>query len=274
MQKHFLVSKNGYNVGPFDFSELLIKLENRELNWMDYLFDETCQDWVMILEHSQFTEKFNSGWGRPEAQPIVATSYRNPNNKFKEKEWWVLRDCNNYGPYSYVEVIQMLQEKTLFEYDYVWHQDLPAWRRVAEVADFMPETIKTLKDSGDLGVAEIFFRRRHARARYGCSLILHDNKSVYKGHSVEISAGGAGIVIPSQILQPGQAVFLHFQPGDGVPPFNAICHVVSKQFIKTNPNLPSDGMTVKYGVRFTSISQNIRESIKTFTETKVDPKAA
>ncbi len=276
MQTKFIVTKKGSHLGPFHLDEILVKLETQELNWMEYLYDECAKDWITILQHPYFTEKFNAGWGRPEAQPIIVEpkGFKSSGHKLKEKEWFTLREGNNYGPYSLLEMIQMLQEKALYEYDYVWNQELPAWRRIAELPDFMPETIKNLKNSGDTTVEEVFFRRRHARAKYGCSLILHDNKSLYKGHSVEISVGGAGIVIPSQVLQPGQTVFLHFQPGDGVPPFNALCHVVSKQFIKESPGIPSIDVSVKYGVRFTSISQNIRESIKSFTEEKVDPKVA
>ena len=276
MQSKFIVTKNGKNIGPFHFEEILQLLKTQELDWMECLYVESNRDWLMILEHPLFTEKFNAGWGRPGVQPIIIEpkGFKNPANKFTEKEWYILRDKNNYGPYCLLELIQRLQQKSLFEYDYVWNQELPPWRRIAELPEFMTETIKSLKNSGDASVSEIFFRRRHARASYGCSLILHDNKNLYKGHSVEISVGGAGIVIPSQVLQPGQTVFLHFQPGDGVPPFNALCHVVSKQFIKTNPGKSAEGVTVKYGVRFTSISQNIRDSIKSFTGEKSDPKVA
>ena len=276
MQKKFIVTKNGNNCGPFEIDEILKQLKSEQLHWTEYLYDEESKDWMMILQHPLFTLKFNSGWGRPEAQPIVTEprTYKNPAHKLKEKEWYVLREGNNFGPYSVLEVIQMLQEKSLFEYDYVWNQDLPAWRRIAELAEFKAETIKNLKESDDHSVSEIFFRRRHARASYGCSLILHDNKNIFKGKSIEISAGGAGIVIASQALQPGQTVFLHFQTGEGVPPFNALCLVVSKQFVKNSPGRPNELMSVKYGVHFTSISQNIRESIKSFTEEISDKKVA
>jgi hypothetical protein len=268
VQKLFYLSKDSKSVGPFSLDEILAKIENREFAWNDYLYDDIRQDWIMVLEYPALTEKFNSGWGRPDATPIVTPefTFKSIENKLREKAWFALRDGNNYGPYSYLEVIQMLQEKTLFEYDFVWHHELPAWKRVAEISDFTPEVVKNLRESGDIGIAEIFFRRRHVRAQYGCSLILHDNKNVYKGHSVEISAGGAGVVVPTQQLHPGQNVFLHFQPGDGVPPFNAICAIVSKQFMKS-PTGPQ-AVHVRYGVKFTSLSQNVKDSIKNFTERK------
>lgn len=270
MQKLFYLSKNGASMGPFALTDILEKLKSLEISWTDYLFDDDRQDWMMILEYPALTEKFNSGWGRPHVNPISVKDNSDVSleNKLKDKAWYILRDGNNYGPYSYLEMIQMLQGKTLFEFDFSWRHGMPAWMRIAEIQDFWPDTIRGLKESGDVVASEIFFRRRHVRARYGCSLILHDSKSVYKGRSVEIGVGGAGIVLQTQFLNPGQSVFLHFQPGDGVPPFNAICNIVSKQFVKQAPSV-AQMASVKYGVQFTCVSQNIKESIKEFTEKKM-----
>jgi hypothetical protein len=276
MQTLYYLSVNGKHIGPFSLEEVLSKLEKQEVSWMDYLYDNFIQDWILILEYPALTQKFNAGIGRPNANPIIIPeqTYKSAENKLREKAWYTLKDGNNYGPYSYLEVIQMLQEKALFEFDFVWHIHLPAWKRVAEVSEFSPDYIKDLKDSGDVSLAEIFFRRRHVRAKYGCSLILHDNKSVYKGRTLEIGAGGAGIIVQTSMLQPGQNVFLHFQPGDGVPPFNAICNIVSKQFVKHPTDPQNSG--VKYGVKFTSVSQSVKESIKSFAEkrTSLSGKAA
>lgn len=266
MQKQFFLSKNGSHVGPYGFDQILKKLSAQEHHWMDYVYDEEAKDWIMLMEHPQFTEKFNAGFARPSSKPIIA----NPKvvdlraeNRFREKEWFLLKEGNNYGPFSFLDVVQMLQEKTLFEFDYVWHPGMTAWKRVAEVAEFKAEKIREMKDSPDRDVSEVFFRRRHARTKYGCSLIVHDNKKIFRGHSLEISEGGAGILIQHHDLQPGHPVYLHFQPGDGVPPFNAVCSIVSKAW---TPEGAAPDAPVKYGVKFVSVSQSVRESIRDFTE--------
>lgn len=265
MQKQFFLSKNGAHVGPYSFDEILRKLDVQEHHWMDYVYDDGAQDWIMLMEHPEFTEKFNSGYARPSAKPIQPNQRVmeiRPENRLREKEWFLLKEGNNYGPFSALDLIQMLQEKALFEFDYVWHHGMPSWKRVADIAEFAPDRIRDLKNSGNTDVSEVFFRRRHSRALYGCSLIVHNSKSVFKGKSLEISEGGAGIVIENNALQPGQTIYLHFQPGDGVPPFNAVCTIVSKQHVESVREVPP----VKYGVKFTSISQSARESIKDFTE--------
>lgn len=256
MVKHYYLSFNGNHIGPFSHETVLKKIESHEHQWTDYIFDESLGEWLMLLEHPEFSMKLSE---KPIARPTVGTKM---NDSLKDKEWFILKEGNNYGPFSQLELIQMLQEKTLFEHDYIWHAKLPAWKRVAEVEEFTPEAIRQMKTSKDLELSEIFFRRRHARASYGASLIVHNNKSVFRGQALEISAGGAGVLIDNPNLQPGQSLFLHFQPGNGVPPFNAVCQIVSKQFIKDS----SSGVDpIKYGVKFTTLSQSVRESIRNFT---------
>ncbi|MBX2987442.1 MAG: DUF4339 domain-containing protein [Bdellovibrionaceae bacterium] len=265
MQRQFFLSKNGSHIGPYSFEEVLQKLQGKEHHWMDYVYDDAAQDWIMLMVHPLFAEKFSAGFARPEEKPVMTQPPVDlrAESRWREKEWFLLKGGNNYGPFSYLDLIQMLQQKSLFEYDYVWHQNFNAWQRLAEVKDFSAEQVRGLKESGDGDVSEIFFRRRHARATYGCSLIVHNNKAVYKGHSLEISEGGAGVMIENAHLQPGQTIYLHFQPGDGVPPFNAVCGIVSKQWVK---EATQETPPVKYGVQFTSISQTVRQSIRDFTE--------
>lgn len=259
MGKQYYLSNNGTHIGPFNHEAVLKKLEAQEHQWTDYVYDEAVGEWMMLLEHPEFATKLAQ---RPSSKPGVTPNAIQLKPGLKEKEWYILKEGNNYGPFCQLEIVQMLQEKALFEYDYIWHAKLPAWQRVAEVPDFTPDTIRNMKDSKDTDVVEIFFRRRHARASYGASLIVHNNKTVFRGQALEISAGGAGVLISSPNLQPGQSLFLHFQPGDGVPPFNAVCQIVSKQFVKDGVGTEEP---VKYGVKFTTLSQSARESIKNFT---------
>lgn len=259
MAKQYYLSNNGTHVGPYTHETVLKKIESQEHQWTDYVYDENIGEWLMLVEHPEFAAKLAQ---RPSVRP-GGPSAPAPKNTLKDKEWFLLKDGNNYGPFCQLELIQMLQEKALFEYDYVWHSKLPSWKRVAELEEFSAKSIRSMKESKDTDVAEIFFRRRHARASYGASLIVHNNKTVFRGQALEISAGGAGVLIDTPNLQPGQSLFLHFQPGNGVPPFNVVCQIVSKQFVKEASS--RDAEAVKYGVKFTTLSQSVRESIKNFT---------
>lgn len=188
------------------------------------------------------------------------------------QEWYILKWDNKYGPFSYIEVVKMLQGKSVFEFDYIWRNGEENWKRIAEVQNFDSSSIKELyEQKEDPVVKDSFFRRRHERKNFNGSIIIHDNDKVWKGDAIEISEGGAGIVMQNSLIKPGEKIFLHVKPGDNVPPFNAICEVVSKKFTK---GVNDREAPVKYGVKFLKIHTAHLEHIKEFIKDKHSDKKA
>ena len=257
----FYLSSQGQQLVPWNENQIAEHLKAGRLSWSDYIFDEQSKEWILLMEYSPLASLFKSLVDPPKHAPKQETKTVAPIEIKNDKEWYVLKAENKYGPFAYLEVVRMLQEKSLYEFDFVWNAKLSdQWRRIAELKEFSSERIQELKQSKDNKVKDVFFRRRFARKSYGTSLLVHNSKSVWKGKAIEISPGGAGIVIDSAEFEPGQTLFLHFKVGDGVPPFNAICSIVSKQFISETEK------SIKYGIKFTSISQNIQQAIKTYTD--------
>jgi hypothetical protein len=198
----------------------------------------------------------------PKAQPPLPGAPKQkssvPDPDYMNFEWYVLKGENKFGPFAYMDLVKMLQEKKVFEFDYVWHAQLGSWTRMAELKEFQPQSIQNLQSAEMPELSEVFFRRRHKRASFNASILVHDNKSVWKGEGIEISAGGAGLYMDNAMLVPGQTLFLHFKPGDGVPPFNATCEIVSKKFMKGIKDRKSP---IKYGVKFINIAPTTQEMI-------------
>lgn len=252
MEKYF-IAHLGIQKGPWTIDEITLRLNQKNLMWNDYIYDEKNKDWILILESPLFTGLFNSSFKTPIKS---STSQKMANDPVRDRSWYILKQENNYGPFSQLEMIQMLQSKTLFEFDFIWRHGLDSWKRLAEVPDYAPEKIKsifeTLKTTPSTTDKEIFFRRKHARAQYGSSLILHDRNKLFKAESFEISAGGAGFMAPDLHFELDKQLYLHFKPSDQVPAFNAICKVVSH-------------FGNKYGVRFLHVSAAAKEKISQFT---------
>lgn len=269
--KKYIIAKDGKEFGPYAKADIVNKIQAHEHTWLDYVYDENKKDWILLIEHAEFSEDFNRTFKKPMnsssvKKTQVPASEIDPLEKLKERAWYVLKDGQNYGPFSKLELVQMLQTRTLFEHDFVWHASFDAWKRLAEVNEFDPDNIKNLRDSELAEVNEMFFRRRHLRTNYGCSLIVHDNKAVYKGKTFEISAGGAGVQIDNKAFQVGQNIYLHFKPGIDLPPFNAICQIVSKQFVDPTQNSSQD---LRYGVKFLNVNPKAKEAIEGFTNKNV-----
>lgn len=249
MQK-FFVAHEGKQTGPLSLDEVSVKLSTKNLVWNDYIYDEKNEDWILLLEFPPLTPLFNKSF----KNPILAKPVTENQDPLRDRAWYILKQNNNYGPFSKAEMIQMLQSKTLFEFDFVWKQGLAAWKRLSDVTDFNPDEVRKVFEvtAGNESEGEIFYRRRHARSEYPCSLILHDRKRVFKGQSFEISQGGAGINVENVNFEIEQQLYLHFSPGGGVPAFNTICRVVSKS-------------GSRYGLRFLHIAAEAKESISKYT---------
>ena len=258
----YYVAQNGQQLGPYSIPEIENKLTTEKLNWHDYIYDDKSQDWVMLMEFSPLTNLFNKSFQNPiKSKPVAGQVESDP---LKRRIWYVLKQNNNYGPFSKQELIQMLQGKTLTEYDFIWHNGMGSWKRLAEVSEFSVEELKSIFNANpqakDESGKNVFFRRKHPRAKYNSQAIVHDQKKVYKSVGVEISAGGAGLIIEGASFEIGQQFYLHFKPGQNVPAFNAICKVMSKR-----GNI--------FGIQFIKISGVAKQFIAEFTENISNKKA-
>lgn len=250
MQKYF-VAKDGIQKGPWSLDEITRKLHDKVLTWNDYIYDEKTSIWLFLFEFPHLTDTFNKSFKNPMQKTKIFASA----DIFKDRLWYILKQNENYGPFTVAEMIQMLQSRTLFEYDFIWRHGQPAWQRLADVHDFKPEKIKGIYDqlAADEKHSNTFYRRRYPRAEYKCELLVHDEKKVYSAENIEISFGGASFCIQNVDFEVEGQVFLHFKPGNDVPAFNAICKIVNKH-------------GNKYGVSFTHISNVAQNSIAKFTK--------
>lgn len=278
MQSKYYVSHSSQQMGPYSVDEIVSLVSEGTLSPLDYIYDESKADWMTFLEHPALGEKVKAL--KPKAPPkpkehereakVHKLEHKRSKNsdiapelqKSFDHEWFVLKGENKFGPFAYTDVVKMLQQGAIFEFDFVWHEGMNGWSRVAEVSEFTKDHLRQLKESAMPEISEVFFRRRYRRVNYGGTIIVHDNKKVWKGQAMEISEGGAGVVMENAMLVPGQELYLHFKPGDGVPPFNAICEVVSKEYVS---DLRSRTAPIKYGLKFKTLSSETQKFLKEYT---------
>ena len=250
----FYIASQGQQQGPFTLQEIEVKLTSHTINWHDYIYDDKAEDWVLLMEYAPFTVLFNSSF----KTPLAVVKNQVDVDPAKQRIWFVLKQNNNYGPFTKLDLIQMLQSKTLHEYDFIWHENMTSWKRLAEVNEFSVQEIKLLfekhskkKDAAD----KVFFRRKFARAKVDSLAIVHDKHKVYKSVGIEISEGGAGLRIEDGKFEKDQQIYLHFKPAPEVPAFNAICKIVSCK---------GD----VYGVQFLKISAAAKTYISNYAKKK------
>lgn len=277
IQTKYFVDHNGQQLGPFGFEEITAKLETGEILATDYIYDEIEKDWFMIAAHSAFLHLQQNQ--KPQQTPPHVLISNNPETQAQNvsenqiveasntssvdrAEWYILKASNKFGPYTYFDVIGLLQSRTVFEFDFAWNPKYESWSKIADLAEFHPDKIKELKNSTAPHLSEVFFRRRYIRFRYGSSLILHDDQKTYKAHSLDLSVGGASFEIDTKSFQLGQSIHIHFKPGDGVPAFNARCEIVSKRELDSSKTL--------YGVKFLVLTDVTKSQLSNMSEKASD----
>jgi hypothetical protein len=269
----YLVSHQGEAKGPFTIDEIVGMVRGKELELFDYVFDDSKQDWVLLMEFPRLADQLKSNKPpRPAhadtqvpAKPDTA-SKKGPDNSPKLakvipiragdahtiSEWFVLKGENRFGPFNYTDLVKMLQQKVVFPFDFIWHAGLTNWQRVAEIEDFKPEVIRELFTKNGKATKDVFTERKFRRKQFAGRMLIHDNLTLWKGDGFEISKGGVGVSMANSVVVPGQQVFVHFKKFESYPAFNAVCEVVSKKFV--NDNSP-----VQYGLRFLSVSQEVQD---------------
>lgn len=273
----YLVSHQGQEAGPYSLDEIVGQVREKKLELFDYIFDESKQDWVLLMEHADLAAKLKSNKPPrpPQAQPaapaanvkatvtqanpvvvpvptVETVSMTSGRDAHTIAEWFVLKGENKFGPFSYTDVVKMLQQKVVFPFDFIWHAGLEGWKRVAELNDFTEENIRQLFEGAGKKKKDVFVERQHNRKKFEGKVIVHDNMTLWKGEGFEISKGGVGVTMKNSMVVPGQQVFVHFKGEGQFPAFNAVCEVVSKKFV-------NDDTPIQYGLRFLSLTQEVQD---------------
>lgn len=274
--ERFHVARGETPVGQFSVDEILARVEKGELDPLDHVYDEEKLDWIPISFHPSFSHHTDS-WKRlgaakqsseQKASLELLNSSKTASNQ--QEEWFVLKGDHRFGPYEYLELIRLTQEKSLNDWDFVWTKRFPKWVRIATLTEFKPETIQSLREtlSERLGgtLNEIFFRRRYARASFEGSILVHNNQRLFKGKSLELGAGGISLVLQDGDLSVGDKVHVHIKPSKDTPAFNSSCEVMSRRALSAGDS----NAQVVFGIKFLEIDERVKSQIDRWATGKVN----
>jgi len=266
----YLVSRQGQELEPQPMTDIVARVRNREVDLFDYIFDETRKEWVLLLEFGPLTEALKQVAPPPVAKkatstPVLGASTGTPTTAKSHSprhqkgsltsspptEWFVLKGDSRLGPFSYTDVVKMLQEKTVYSYDFVWNEGWDNWKRISETSPFKEDSVRSLYTAGES--KSVFTKREFNRQKFDGRVMIHDNLMLWSGRGTEISRGGVGITLKNAMMTPGQNVFVHFTGTQDWPAFNATCEVMNKKMSESR-------LGFEYGLKFLTLSQEAQDS--------------
>lgn len=177
-------------------------------------------------------------------------------------EWHVLKGETQYGPYSYEEMLSMLQNKTLFGFDFVWSPHLEGWMTLSDLAEFSADRISRIVEKSNAN--DVFQRRSHDRAQCQFPVYVHNNQKFWTGTVESISKGGALILMENPLLLPGDQITIHFKQLKGQSDsFNARGEILSKRLTKQKIEHDSQ---LYYAVKFDVLQPHGEKDIQEYVE--------
>lgn len=271
-QVEFFVSKGEDNIGPLTIEQIAERIASSEFAVTDFVFDDLRADWIPLMECEALKNHLRrskpkapppkSARTAAPAAPVESRPAVAPKPASASEAWYVQKATERHGPFTYFELVRCLQEKTVYDFDFIWKEGMESWVRIAEHEMFEPERIRELM-AQDPGSADqqVFLKRRHARLKFESEVIVHDDRDVWMGQAFEASAGGSGVIIENSTLNPGQMIRLHFAPCDGLPAFNALGEIVGKRYSREIRGAKSP---VKYSVRFVKLDGSVEPQVREY----------
>lgn len=182
----------------------------------------------------------------------------------KEQNWFILRDEQQFGPYAYAEMIQLLQQNQIFDFDFAWAPHLEAWKRIAELPEFNSAHLALVvkEDNG-----AVFERRKMPRAKVNKEVYVIDANKYWEGTIVSLSEGGALLLSKNPFTLPGEQLTIHFKSFDSTPAFNVTAVVVAKKYTNEKINVNS---SLQYVVRFLQPQEETVKVIKQWVLEKLN----
>ena len=272
-QEFFVVPAGSAQLGPWSEAELQEALTQNRIRYTDYVWAPGAQEWTMLalFYQSRFPAPKAPPQGVavapapkvakakvPEAQPdlkrFTSAAFDQQFGVSNESIWFLYKDKEKYGPYRFLEVVQLLQEMKCDPADFIWKPGMNDWERIRNVAEYQPEILKRLanvKNFSGINLDTVFIKRQFPRVPYDSEVILHDDRQVVIGSATTISEGGAFVRVSKPVHNRGDRLKLHFSAA-GVPvPFNCIAEVT--QVCKTEP--------AGYCLKFIYLEQEDQERI-------------
>lgn len=239
---YFYVSRNGVQEGPLSLSTIREKILDSYFLSQDYIYESKSNQWVPINAFEKTKDLFMS---------LDKQSEKHKSDDFNK--WFVLKSSNQLGPYGYDEILQLINKKEIMDFDFVWNRKMTTWLKISECPEFREIKIN--------GKAVNPVRRKFDRAEFVSTIIIHNNKKVWKARSFSIGVGGVRIEVENSQFSLGDEIFIHFKADLELPSFNATCEIVNLN----NQTQSENSISVQIiGARFLKVNFVVQKIINDY----------
>lgn len=171
-----------------------------------------------------------------------------------EKKWYYMSSNEPQGPLCHIDLVKKLQDKDIFDYQYVWAPHYEEWKMFCEAEEFSKKYIQWVYDNLFEKNGQFYFNRRNStRKKVTCEVNGHNSAIFMTGHTESLSMNGCEVEFDYPLLQVHDQITVHcVYPQDLNLHFNALCQVLQKKY---TPRKFHQKMKVKYILKFLDKSE-------------------
>lgn len=173
-------------------------------------------------------------------------------------EWHVLKADTQYGPYTYEEMIRLMQQNLIFGFDYTWGPHLESWTQLSDLQEFSKDRLYNLAKQND----SVFNKRKSDRVTCDLPVYVNDQQTLWEGVVESLSDRGALVIMKNPVLLPGNIVQIHFRSrSEQDVAFNCKAEVLTKRLVKQRIQ---HNTGIHYAVKFLDTSPEGEKQLKSF----------
>ncbi len=193
------------------------------------------------------------------------TNFAHLIEKDSHKQWFILRGEMKYGPYDYSSIIRMMQDHEVLDYNYLWSEHLDAWTLLSELPEFSKDRLAILVQDKNF-MDEAFNRRKQTRAPIVAPILAHNDKHLFDGQTLNLSAGGGLFLLNDPLLLPRDQILIYFRKTPkSSEDFKVLAEIVRKNYSRQRLNVKSG---LYYALRFLKVQEPGHEIIRQWVEKK------
>lgn len=225
----FLGTENAWE-GPLSVEEVFERLATGQISWVNYLWKEGQRGWVRICDLDEFKDlvveppresliseiQHSMSSGTYEAKPDVVKATVRP--ALFPRKWFLYFNYSQFGPYSEIEVREVLHRSEISTRVYAWRDGMPEWEKLEKIPAF--ENVILLTQEGYRAIGRWSREVREGESRMNlrkplvARIILSNDSSVGVAMCRDISVGGMQVLTDKLPGGVGTRIKLNVCPTD------------------------------------------------------------
>lgn len=282
MASKYYLTTGKDKLGPLSEADIIKAVRSGKISMFDMILNNQTNEWMMLAQHPDFSDLDSSQAEEEEisedsdhfaigllsdkadnSNGLDLPEFITPDNfPILTPVYWYEKD-KAHQKLKYLDVLSLVHSHKLTEQSLISNSAQGPWQPLIKWEEFSAESLKSFKDASHEALPDVHIRRQTKRFNAGLVFTALTKKG--KGFQIfcpDISKGGLAFLVRAAKCDLKEEIMIKFSDNLQDGRFDAKGVIVSIRKAK----LPgADDIYVRYGVRFTALSEQGKKYILKIT---------